>query len=82
MRTTPLSEKRGKGSSGSTINCYDNDNKLARLRINLADRMLDKCEVSLLKKGLNVAVTSTSLPVDDLTTAKQMACKNTDTDTF
>ena len=42
----------------------------------MADRRLDKGEVILFKKGLNVAVTSTSLAVDDLITEKEMACKN------
>ena len=29
---TPLSEKCGKGSNGSMMSCYENDDKLARMK--------------------------------------------------
>ena len=33
-------------------------------------------EVSLLKKGLNFAVTPQNFPIDDLITTTELACKN------
>ena len=52
------------------------DNTTERWVIKLADRQLDRGGVRLLKKGLNVAVTPQSLPVDDLVTETEMTCKN------
>ena len=42
----------------------DPDNITERWVINLANRHLDSDEVSLLKKGLNFAVTPQNLPID------------------
>ena len=54
----------------------DPDNITERWVINLANRHLDSDEVSLLKKGLNFAVTPQNLPIDDLITTTELACKN------
>ena len=72
-----LSRKRQQ--TGHSVHSGQRDypaNITERWVINLADRHLDRDEVSLLKKGLNVAVTSQSLPIDDVVTETEMACKN------
>ena len=52
------------------------DNITERWVINLANIHLDSVEVSLLKKGLNVAVTPQNLPIDDLIMTTELVCKN------
>ena len=59
----------------------DPDNITERWDINVADRQLNRSEVSLLKKGLHVSVTTQSLPVDDLITAIEMVYKNSNENT-
>ena len=54
----------------------DPDNITERWVINLANRHLDSDKVSLLKKGLNIAVTPQNLPIDDLITTTELTCKN------
>ena len=54
----------------------DPDNITERCVINIADKQLDRGDVSLLKKRLNFAVTPQSIPIDDLVTATETACKN------
>ena len=43
--------------------------------INKSDRTLNQHEVSILQRGLNVAVSPTALPVNDMITAIASACK-------
>ena len=49
--------------------------------INKSDRTLNQHELSILQRGVNCAVSPTALPVNDMITAIESACKITGPDT-
>ena len=46
--------------------------------VNLSERELSQAELSVLKKGLNFAVTSTDIPVDEIIAGTELATQHLD----
>ena len=49
--------------------------------VNLSERELSQAELSVLKKGLNFAVTSTDIPVDEIIASTELATRHLDQQT-
>ncbi len=73
---TVISTTDGKDKNAEPKKTTETNKYISRWVKNCSDRILSDCELLIMRKGLNFAVTPQKLPVDELVTATESACRN------